>query len=74
MSVARVFEADHFSPDEIALLNTAFEQDLAELGLSKRTCTLALLVAENVLDAARQGERDVDQLRTIGIGAIAALT
>jgi hypothetical protein len=53
-----------FSPDEAEVLVEAFEQSLKALKLVDREDPITLLVAEKVLEAAREGERDAQRIRT----------
>ena len=51
-----------FDPDEIDLLNEAFNDCLVSLGLTDRTDPLAEIVARKIIEVARQGERDPKRL------------
>lgn len=66
-------DRNHFNPDDIEVMDEAFELALGEAGVSNRTCTLAQFVAEDIIDAARKGERDVARLRRKGVGAVSVL-
>ena len=67
-----------FSPEEAKVLVEAFEQSVKALRLVDREDPATLLVAEEVLEAARGGERDMQRLWTWvlaqfwGVTAIAA--
>ena len=47
-----------FTPDEIKLLVTAFEETRKELGLVDREDPATLLAAKRIIELALQGERD----------------
>jgi hypothetical protein len=47
-----------FAPGEIAVMNRAFEGTLGALGLVDRTDPAAEMVAKNIIELAKQGERD----------------
>ena len=68
-----LIDRNHFNPDDIEAMDEAFELALGEVGVGDRTCTLAQFVAEDIIDAARKGERDVVRLRQKGIGAVSVL-
>jgi hypothetical protein len=59
-----------FTPDEIKLLVTAFEEALRELQLKDRSDPATLLVAKRIIELAKQGERDPIRLRD---GAVAGI-
>jgi hypothetical protein len=59
-----------FTPDEIKLLVTAFEEALRKLQLKDRSDPTTLLVAKRIIELAKQGERDPIRLRD---GAVAGI-
>jgi hypothetical protein len=59
-----------FTPDEIKLLVTAFEEALRKLQLKDRSDPATLLVAKRIIELAKQGERDPIRLRD---GAVAGI-
>jgi hypothetical protein len=59
-----------FTPDEIKLLVTAFEEALLELQLKDRDDPATLLVAKRIIALAQRGERDPIRLRE---GAVAGI-
>jgi hypothetical protein len=59
-----------FTPDEIKLFVTAFEEALRELQLKDRSDPATLLVAKRIIELAKQGERDPIRLRD---GAVAGI-
>ena len=52
-----------FGPDQIEVLVTAFEDTLKTLGLVDRDDPATLMVAERIIELAKQGERDPVRLR-----------
>lgn len=56
-----------FGPDEVAVMVAAFEKALRELGLTDREDPATLLVAEKIIEAAKQGERDPVRLREAAV-------
>jgi hypothetical protein len=56
-----------FRPDEIALLVSAFEGALQDLGLTDRGDPVVGMVARRIMAAALKGERDPVRLREAGI-------
>ena len=54
---------EHFGPEDIKVLSSAFEEALHELGLVHRTDPATLLVAKRIVELAQQGERDPVRLR-----------
>jgi hypothetical protein len=59
-----------FTPDEIKLLVTAFEEALGELQLKDRSDPATLLVAKCIIELAKQGERDPIRLRDCAVAGI----
>jgi len=54
---------DHFAPEEIEVLVTAFEDILRDLRLVDRNDPAVTLVAKRIVKLAGQGERDPATLR-----------
>ena len=52
-----------FSPEEIFVITTAFEDALRVLGLANRKDPAVSMVAKRMLEIARRGERDPMLLR-----------
>jgi hypothetical protein len=52
-----------FGPDQIEVLVTAFEDTLKMLGLVDRDHPATLMVAQRIVELAKQGERDPVRLR-----------
>ena len=53
----------HFTPEEIGILVTAFEDVLRDLQLIDRSDPAVTLVAKRIVELAQQGERDAATLR-----------
>jgi hypothetical protein len=51
-----------FSPEETQVLAAVFEASLQEPGLANQEDPAAVMVAERIMELARQGERDPKQL------------
>ena len=56
-------QQEHFGPEDIEVLSSAFEEALHELKLVNRTDPATLLVAKRIIALAQQGERDPVRLR-----------
>jgi hypothetical protein len=52
-----------FGPEQIEVLVTAFEHTLKRLGLVDRKDPATLMVAQRIVELAKQGERDPVRLR-----------
>ena len=57
------FGSGAFSPEEVAVLTTAFEDTLNALGLVNRQDPAVTMVAKRMFEMARGGERDPILLR-----------
>jgi hypothetical protein len=69
MPVLRLLGNHAFGPDEIAVMVAALDDALRELGLTDRKDPATLIVAEGIIEAAKQGERDPARLREAGVQA-----
>ena len=58
-----LFGSGAFSPEEVAVLTTAFEDTLNALGLVDRKDPTVTMVAKRMFEMARGGERDPILLR-----------
>ena len=67
MPLLRLLENQAFGPDEIAVMETAFEEALRELGLTDHEDPATLMVAQRIIESAKQGERDPARLREAGV-------
>jgi hypothetical protein len=63
MSIAHLLNSQAFSPEDIIVISSVFEDTLRTLGLADRADPATDIVAKKVLELARQGERDPVQLR-----------
>jgi hypothetical protein len=59
-----------FGPEEIAILSTAYQATLTDLGLSDQEDAITLLVARRIIDLASKGERDPDRLRDATLASV----
>jgi hypothetical protein len=57
----------HFDPDTVALLRTILDQTWASLPPNQQAVMSRSILAERILKAAAQGERDPDRLRARAI-------
>jgi hypothetical protein len=74
MPIRLQLERDHsFNPDEVALLVGAFESTLAALGLTNREERFSIIVAETIIELAKEGERDPDRLRDEAIRSLSGI-
>jgi hypothetical protein len=58
----------YFDPETLALLRTALDGAWASLPLSQRAVTSQSILAERILRAAAQGERDLERLHALALG------
>jgi hypothetical protein len=66
-------DQQHFGPEDIKVLSSAFEEALRELRLVDRTDPATQLVARRIIELAQQGERDPIRLREGAIKGISDL-
>src|SRR5712672_2896021 len=59
---AVIEDAGAFTPEEAAVLISAFESTLQKIGLAKREDQLSLVIAKRIIAIARSGERDPQKL------------
>ena len=71
MPIDGLLDADpnHFKPDDITKIVTAFEAALTALHITDRKDPKALTVAKIIFEAAKQGELDPERLRDIAVKA-----
>jgi hypothetical protein len=62
MSVHQLFHKTAFSPEEIAVLVTAYEATLKKLGLVDRDDPLARMIAKKIIELAERGVRESEQV------------
>jgi hypothetical protein len=63
-------DQQHFGPEDIKVLSSAFEEALRALRLVDRTDPATQLVARRIIELAQQGERDPIRLREGAIKGI----
>ena len=63
-------DPDHFRPDDITKIVTAFEAAVSALHITDRKDPKALTVAKIIFEAAKQGELDPERLRDIAVKAV----
>ena len=69
MAINELVKQHAFTPDEIKLLVTAFEEALKESGLVDRDDPATQLVTKRIIEVAQQGERDPIRLREVGVNS-----
>ena len=71
MPIDALLDADpnHFKPDDITKIVTAFEAALTALHITDRKDPKALTVAKIIFEAAKRGELDPERLRDIAVKA-----
>jgi hypothetical protein len=60
-----------FAPDVVAILSSAFQAVVTDLGLSDDDDAVALRAAQRILDLAAQGERDPERLKVATLACVA---
>jgi len=56
-----------FDEETLAAMTAAFEDALRELRLTDRSDPITAMVAQKIIDCARQGERDPARLRDLAL-------
>ena len=71
MPIDGLLDADpnHFRPDDITKIVTAFEAAVSALHITDRKDPKALTVAKIIFEAAKHGELDPERLRDIAVKA-----
>jgi hypothetical protein len=54
---------------DVKAMSSAYEDTLNTLGVSARSSALKELLAKNIIDLAKRGERDPIRLREMALGA-----
>ena len=67
MAIYHLIRTASFSPEDITRLTTAYEDALRELRLSNRTDPTTTIIAQSIIEAAKTGIRDPDQLCAFAI-------
>jgi hypothetical protein len=70
ISVTIEHDQEAFGPDTIAALTRALEDALHQLRLTDRNDPAATIVANRIIELARQGERDPIRLRDQAIQSL----
>ena len=70
MPITRFLNGPVFSPADIVILSTAFEDALRALNLTNRDDPTTEIVAKKIIEIAKQGERDPVRLRERAIQAL----
>jgi hypothetical protein len=69
-SIERFFPvATSFDHDALRALGLAFDKACALLGRTPQPTAVREAIAKNIVEAAKQGERDPDRLRDAGLSA-----
>ncbi|MGB6539846.1 MAG: hypothetical protein WBF03_03095 [Xanthobacteraceae bacterium] len=67
MAIYQLIQTASFSPEDVTRLTTAYEDALRELQLSNRTDPITTIIAQRIIEAAKTGIRDPDQLCAFAI-------
>jgi hypothetical protein len=67
MPINRLLAQSNLDPDEIAMLNRAFEDVLGSLGLADRNDPFTEIVARTIIDLAERGLRDPDKISEVAL-------
>jgi hypothetical protein len=59
-----------FDPEAVRVLGRAFDMACALLGRSVQPVVIREAIAKNIVEAAKQGERDPRRLRDAGLSAL----
>jgi hypothetical protein len=70
MPLTRFLQNTAFGPEEIALLVAAYKAALHELGQAGQSDPVTEIVAKKIIELAKQGERDLNQLRKRAVEAL----
>jgi hypothetical protein len=70
MPITRFLSGPVFSPADIVILSTAFEDALRALNLTNRDDPTTEIVAKKIIEIAKQGERDPVRLRERAVQAL----
>jgi hypothetical protein len=70
MPITRFLNGPVFSPTDIVILSTAFEDTLRALNLTNRDDPTTEIVAKMIIELAKQGERDPARLRERAVEAL----
>ena len=70
MPLHRLLENSGFDPEHVAAMSVAFDDLCQELELAQRDDPLRELVARQVIEFAKRGERDPTKLKSLVLAAI----
>ena len=59
-----------FEPEVVAIISTAYQAVLTELGLTDNEDKITLFVARRIIEFASEGERDPDRLRAATLASM----
>jgi hypothetical protein len=68
MAIHRLLKDSQFGPDDIALMTVAFNAALKRMSVTDSMSPVAILIAKNIVDAAKRGDRDPARLYEKGLG------
>lgn len=68
MAIHRLLEDTAFGPEDIKAMTTAFHAALKTLRVTDDSGPMAELLAKNIIDVARRGERDPVRLHEKALG------
>ena len=69
MTIHRYLEDTAFGPEDIKVINAAFRAALKGLRIVDDESQMADLIAKNIVDVARRGERDPTLLHERALGS-----
>jgi hypothetical protein len=67
MAIYQLTRTLSLNPEEVEKLTTAYESALIKLQLSNRTDPITTIIAQRIIEAAKTGVRDPDQLCAMAI-------
>jgi len=70
MAIYRLLQHSAFTPEDIALIATAYEDCLRSLKLTNRSDPLTEIIAKAIFEVAQTGVRDPIQLRKLALEKI----
>jgi len=70
MPISRLLKARKYTPDEIEVLNEAFDQALRALGLVDRNDPLCEMVARKVIEVSAAGARSAREIAETAVARI----
>ncbi len=69
VAIYRLLKNAAFGPEDIKAMTAAFDAALKTLGVKARTSPMAELLAKNIVDLAKRGERDPARLWEKALGS-----